>query len=132
MQVGDTLTFRYKIILDLMSALYFITPETSDASKHQKNDSDYELICEQKKVSDMMTEKKEGKFKLYIKKPESFQNKFTLRTINDNSIDVPGINVGEIVFNAVKINAYSYTVQTRKVGVFNHSVWKYYNKIYID
>ncbi|SKB60389.1 hypothetical protein SAMN05660477_00165 [Soonwooa buanensis] len=90
------------------------------------------MYFEKTKYSEITTPKQEGEFKMYIKRPGNFQNKFSIKSIKDNTIDVVGTNDGEILFNAVKINAYSYTRKTRDDGTFHHSEWNYYNKLYID
>lgn len=132
LQVGDTITFEYKITSSLTSTKdYIINPKINNPNKHQIIGEDYEIVKDNKSLPFISTKDKEGTFQYLVKKPGNFDNYFSVSTKNSTNETVTSKEYN-IFFNAVKIVAYSYTIQLQNGTTTRSSTNKFFNKIFID
>lgn len=130
-QVGDTLTFNYEINAQQTNGKFALIPQVQSPIKHQIINTDYELFLKDKKITDtLFVSSLKGSFKVYIKKPGNFQLGYQAVNINGKNTFTSASQ--ELLFNPVKIIAYSYNWMYRSPGTFHHSQWRYFHKLYID
>ncbi|MFV0531508.1 MAG: hypothetical protein ACK5MD_08715 [Flavobacteriales bacterium] len=130
-QVGDTLTYKFDISGNTDSDSFAIVPgETNNSIKHQFMDVDYELLYNGSKTDTIKTSQNTGTFKIVAKKTGNFQH--TYKAIAYKGNDTLESEKTDLIFNAVRIIAYSYTWKYKSGGIFSHSKWKCFHKLYID
>lgn len=141
-RVGDILTFAYTIEAEADSAKeeFVIIPDVLDSKKHQIIGKDYNigkelqrgLIPNVKSLKEINTSDKSGYLYLKVLKPGNFQLVFNiLKKDAETNSWIKGTSC-ELLFNPVRIVAYTYTVQRRRKGNNHHSRWERYHKFFID
>lgn len=149
-QVGETLKFDIKIKnFDPSSDVsYVLKPITTDATKHQQNKVDYNFQEEIKISSSesdgaskdslfiriardsIILKKPNSSFFVSIIKPGNFTQQYELRKMKSNRY-VAG-STQEILFSAVKIEVYTWNVQTDNATMFSSSKHSRYYEFTID
>ena len=131
-QVGDTLTYNYDIVSNVTDGKFYIVPETTSAIKHQKQNTDFTLFYNKLKCDTVKCLTKSGKFKVLVNRAGNFQNTVTaVNFIKSSSPQVYKSNSVDVLFNAVRIVAYSYNWNYYTTSARHH--WqRYLNKLYID
>ncbi|MFV0305512.1 MAG: hypothetical protein ACK5IC_08550 [Moheibacter sp.] len=142
LQVNDFITYKFTITTNVDSISRFeLYPETGYVTTHQVLGEDYELYTTEGNTnndsfSSLKIDKGSltGTFRLKIKKPGNFKHQYRLEVYTTDDVNPAYIDISsnEILFNAVKINAYTYSRETRDSGLFHHSEHDRYFYFHID
>lgn len=147
-QVGEVLKFDLKIKNFDSSAgvVYVLKPITTDATKHQQNKIDYNFQEEIKVLpsgllvkdsivakitrDSIILKKANSSFFVSILKPGNFVQGYALHKMQSNKY--VAASTQEMLFSAVKIEAYTRSVQTDNSTMFSSSKHSRYYEFTID
>ncbi|WP_428228510.1 hypothetical protein [Flavobacterium sp.] len=149
-QVGEVLKFDVKIKNFDSSAdvVYVLKPITTDATKHQQNKIDYNFqeeikipssdvfaltkdsLLVKKTQDSIILKKANSSFFVSILKPGNFIHEYALYKMRSNKR--VAASTQEMLFSAVKIEAYTRNVQTDNATMFSSSKHSRYYEFTID
>ncbi|WPO80834.1 hypothetical protein [Flavobacterium sp. KACC 22761] len=149
-QVEETLKFDVKIknFDGASDVVYVLKPITLDATRHQRNKIDYNFqeeikmpstsifgiskdsILTKKTRDSIILKKANSSFFVSILKPGNFTQQYELRKMKSNKY--VAASTQEMLFSAVKIEAYTWNEETRNSTMFRTSQHSRYYEFTVD
>lgn len=142
LQVGEKLIVNFEIEdKDTINTTYVLRPETMSIRDHQRIDIDYLMQVEEgdennkpkyKNVNklSLKSHQQKGGFYLEVLQPGSFKHKYILEKYK-NGVKEEETSM-DFLFNAVKITAWTYSIETQTPNLFRHSIHRRLYKFIID